>query len=425
MIQKIRGTQDILYDQVKYWRLIVEQAKKILESADYLEIRTPIIEYTSLFTKTLGKDTDILSKEMYSFYDQAQRAVTLRPEGTASVVRALVENKLYNYNNIRRFWYVGSMFRYERPQSGRQRQFHQLGIECFGTRDPRADVEVIYLACKLLDQLKCNSFQLEINSIGTYNDRHKYQEELKNYLSPYLRDLDEDSKTRLRTNPLRILDTKNIKTQEILVHAPKLSNFLDSCSKKHFATVCQYLSYLDISYEINEKLVRGLDYYNNTAFEMKVDSLGLSTEKTICGGGRYDNLVRQLGGQEVPAVGWAIGVERLYNLLKNKVKFITSSVDVYVASQGEAANRYSLFIMRFLQARRLNVTLDLSNQSFRKQLKNADKASAKVCLIIGEREMLNKTVTIKWLNNGKQENFKQDLLHHYIQCLKNKIYSFY
>nr|YP_009296696.1 histidine-tRNA synthetase [Apophlaea sinclairii]AOM65836.1 histidine-tRNA synthetase [Apophlaea sinclairii] len=420
-MRKIRGTHDILLEEIKYWELIVEKAKHLFERAKYSEVRTPIIEDTSLFTKTIGLDTDIISKEMYSFRDQNKRDITLRPEGTAGIVRSLVENKMYTSNMMNRIWYYGPMFRYERPQNGRQRQFHQIGVECFGTTSPRADVEIIYLVIKLLEQLRCNNLTLEINSIGTFINRAKYQEELKNYLFSYISELDDDSLKRLYTNPLRILDSKNTHTQKILSAAPKLYNFLDLYSKRHFEFVCQYLKYLNISYIINNKLVRGLDYYNNTAFEVKINPSDSRSTQTICGGGRYDNMIYQLGKVKVPAVGCAIGIERLYSLSKNRIKFFTSKTDIYIAAQGKLATQYSLFLMKFLRSRQFIVVVDFSNKIFKKQLKKANQLSAVVCFIIGDKEMLHKIITVKLLSDGTQEVFKQNQLHYYIQYLQNKV----
>ena len=423
-MRKIRGTRDILYDEIQYWRLIMQTAQQVFEQAKYMEIHTPIIENTDLFTRSIGRDTDIISREMYSFRDQSDRNITLRPEGTSSVVRALIENKLCGLNIINRVWYSGPMFRYERPQNGRQRQFYQLGIECFGTTNPRADVEVIYLAVRLLEQLRCQGLVLEINSIGNSFSRAKFQEELRSYLLPYVDELDNDSRKRLYTNPLRILDSKDFNTQKVLVDAPKLYKFLDVQSKQHFESVCQYLNFLNIRYVINNKLVRGLDYYNNTAFEIKTkrtNGIGSIVQKTICGGGRYDNLIYQVGGRKIPAVGWAIGVERLYFLVKNRIGFLNSNIDVYIASQGSGPNQYSLFVMKFLQSRKFTTVLDLGNKPFKKQLAKANKMAACVCLIIGEKEMLNQTITVKWLDNGMQEVIRQSLLPYCVQYLRNKI----
>lgn len=421
IIQAVRGTKDILSHEIQYQRLIVEEARKILESASYLEICTPLIENTNLFVRSIGQDTDIINKEMYCFQDQGNREITLRPEGTAGVTRAFIENKLYAQNNISRFWYFGPMFRYERPQAGRQRQFHQLGIECFGTTDPRSDAEVIHLATNLLTQLKCTKFSLEINSIGKLHHRTQYQNALRNYLLPHINELDENSKNRLYTNPLRILDSKNLQTREILAKAPLLYDFLDHNSKQHFERVCNNLNTLNIPYTINNQLVRGLDYYNNTAFEIQIKLKNTPTSITVCGGGRYDRLVKQLGGPDTPAIGWAIGIERLQQAIKNKFKLSNKNIDIYIASQGEAANQYSLQIMKLLQEKRFTTVLDFSNKSFTKQLTKANKASATACLLIGEQEMLDQSITIKWLHNGEQETLKQEGLDTTISYLKYKI----
>lgn len=419
IIQAVRGTKDILPHEIQYQRLIVEKARKILESANYLEICTPIIENTNLFVRSIGQDTDIINKEMYSFQDQGKREITLRPEGTAGVTRAFIENKLHTQNNISRFWYFGPMFRYERPQAGRQRQFYQLGIECFGTTDPRSDAEVIYLATNLLTQLKCTKFSLEINSIGDLHNRTQYQNALRNYLLPYINELDENSKNQLYTNPFRILDSKNLKTREILAKAPILYDFLDYNSKQHFERVCNNLNILNIPYAINNQLVRGLDYYNNTAFEIQIKLQ--DTPITVCGGGRYDRLVEQLGGPNMPAIGWAIGIERLQQVIKNKFQFFNPNIDIYIASQGEDANQYSLEIMKFLQEKKFTTVLDFSNKSFTKQLTKANKASATACLLIGDQEMLDQVITIKWLHNGEQEILKQEELDTTVPYLKHKI----
>ena len=422
-IQKIRGTQDILYDQIKYWRLINETAKNIFESTQYLEISTPIIESTDLFTKSIGRETDIVSKEMYSFLDQNNRNITLRPEGTTSIVRTFIENTALKSSYINRFWYNGPMFRYERPQKGRQRQFHQIGIECFGTMNPRADVEVIFLAVKFLQKLKCKNLCVEINSIGDILSRSKYQEKLKQFLLSYIAELDKDTIQRIYSNPLRIFDSKSLKIQKILDNAPKLYNFLDTYSKQHFEYICQYLNYLNIPYIINNKLVRGLDYYNNTTFEIKTNTNIYKQQKTICGGGRYDNLIYQLGGGKIPAVGWAIGIERLSNILNNKINFPSNHVDIYIVSRGYPGSTYSLGLMKLLQANKFMVMLNLDSKSFKKQLKKAYKVLAIVCLIIGDNEMRNNTIVVKWLNNGKQEVVQQEAFPYYIQYLQYKISS--
>ena len=335
-MQTLRGVKDILPGEIEKWQKIYDIAYNILSKANYLEIRTPILENTELFKRSIGTFTDIVNKEMYSFEDQGQRDITLRPEGTASIARAFISNKMYINNNIHRLWYLGPMFRYERPQKGRQRQFHQLGIECIGSNSPIADIEVIRLALKFLNQLSIKECNLEINSIGNLEERNEYKEKLVSYLTKYQDDLDIDSKKRLINNPIRILDSKSKKTQEILLEAPKLKNFLKIDSLNHFNYICENLKYLNIPYEINDTLVRGLDYYNYTAFEININELG--SQNTVCGGGRYDKLIEQIGGPSTPSVGWAIGIERLIIIISplhdNSITIVTMTTRLHSLSSG-------------------------------------------------------------------------------------------
>nr|YP_010204058.1 histidine-tRNA synthetase [Ahnfeltia fastigiata]UAT97547.1 histidine-tRNA synthetase [Ahnfeltia fastigiata] len=400
-MQPLRGTRDILPNETIFWQYIYNTVLRVLTTSSYHEIRTPILESTSLFKRSIGNGTDIVNKEMYSLIDQGNREITLRPEGTASIARSFISNKLYQESQINRLWYLGPMFRYERPQSGRQRQFHQLGVECIGSISPMADTEVIHMAIKILTQLNCKDYQLEINSIGDLAERNKYKTDLKDYLKYYNRDLDIESQKRLEINPLRILDSKNLQTQEILIKAPRLQNYLKSDSIQHFNLVCKYLNNLNINFQINNMLVRGLDYYNYTAFEVKTHLLG--SQDTICGGGRYDNLIKQLGGPNTPAVGWAIGLERLLMLVKSKLDIDYPKVDLYIATQSLAAKDKIWSIILILEKYNINFELDLSDSSFQKQLKRANKSKAIGCLILGENEIQNNTVTIKWLVTGDQE----------------------
>nr|WOA02403.1 histidine tRNA synthetase [Gloiopeltis furcata] len=416
-MQPLRGTKDILPDEILIWQHIYSQALKILTLSNYHEIRTPILESTTLFKRSIGNGTDIVNKEMYSFKDQGLRDITLRPEGTASVARAFISNKLEQANKIQRLWYCGPMFRYERPQNGRQRQFHQLGIECIGSFNPMADAEVIRIAYSILKALKCPDYQLEINSIGNTQERNNYKEALTEYLYKYKNDLDTDSLKRLQINPLRILDSKNQKTQEILCNAPLLASFLQKSSKKHFYNVCDYLTCSNIRYKINQKLVRGLDYYNYTAFEIKTRSLG--SQDTICGGGRYDSLIQQLGGQKTPSVGWAIGLERLVLLIKNIITLKESKPSIYLAPQGTLAQKKIWTMISILEKNQISFELDLNGNTFRKQLKKASKSGAKVCLLLGEDEIHNNIITIKWLNNGSQEQLAYNNLSTLINKLKS------
>nr|YP_010195633.1 histidine-tRNA ligase [Gracilaria baiana]UAD83030.1 histidine-tRNA ligase [Gracilaria baiana] len=398
-MQPLRGTKDILPHEITYWQHVYNKASAILSLHNYSEIRTPIIESTNLFQRTIGEETDIINKEMYTFTDQSNRNITLRPEATASIARAFVNNKLYQ-NKLQKLWYLGPMFRYERPQNGRQRQFHQLGIECIGSLSPMADAQVIHLANELLYQLELKDYTLEINSIGSLEERQIYKIDLVEYLLQYKKDLDKDSQNRLYSNPLRILDSKNIKTQEILKYAPNLSKYLNKTSAEHFHTVCKHLENLSIPYIINHKLVRGLDYYNQTTFEMKTNSQ--DRQNTICGGGRYDNLIEQLGGPKTPAVGWAIGLERLLQIIEQELILSQQPINVYIATQGLEAQKKIWKIIQNLEKENIKFELDLSNTSFQKQIKRASKLGAKFCIILGDQEINDNCITTRKLDEHKQ-----------------------
>jgi histidyl-tRNA synthetase len=419
MIQALRGTRDILPEEVGFWQLIEDTAREILSRAVYQEIRPPIFEQTDLFERGIGEATDVVGKEMYTFKDRGDRSLTLRPEGTAGVVRAYIQNKLQAQGGVQRLWYTGAMFRYERPQAGRQRQFHQVGLELLGSNAPRADVEVIALATDILQTLGLKNLELDINSVGNNSDRAQYREALVSYLEPYKNDLDEDSKERLTRNPLRILDSKDPKTQAIAQNAPKIIDHLSTESKKHFDMVLQLLTDLEIKYQINHCLVRGLDYYTHTAFEIKSSDLG--AQATVCGGGRYDGLVAELGGAETPAVGWAIGMERLVLLLQKLQANPVTTPDLYLVSRGEVAEAQGLLLAQKLRNAGLGVELDLSGSAFGKQFKRADRSGAVACLVIGDAEAENKTVNLKWLASGEQQAIAQSDLLAMTEKLKIKI----
>jgi histidyl-tRNA synthetase len=419
MIQALRGTRDILPEEVGYWQLIEDTVREILGRGVYQEIRPPIFEQTDLFERGIGEATDVVGKEMYTFKDRGDRSLTLRPEGTAGVVRAYIQNKLHAQGGVQRLWYTGAMFRYERPQAGRQRQFHQVGLELLGSNSPRGDVEVIALAVDILQALGLKNLELDINSVGNSSDRAQYREALISYLEPYKNDLDEDSKDRLVRNPLRILDSKDPKTQEIAQNAPKIIDHLSPESKKHFDTVLQLLDDLEIKYQINHCLVRGLDYYTHTAFEIKSRDLG--AQATVCGGGRYDGLVAELGGAETPAVGWAIGMERLVLLLQKLQTNPVITPDLYLISRGEVAEAQGLLLARKLRNAGFGVELDLSGSAFGKQFKRADRSGAVACLVLGDAEAENKTVNLKWLASGEQQAIAQSDLLAMTEELKIKI----
>ena len=414
-IQALRGTRDILPEEVGYWQKVEATAREILGRAAYREIRTPIFETTSLFERGIGEATDVVGKEMYTFSSRGEKnySITLRPEGTAGVVRSYIENKLHAQGGVQRLWYVGPMFRYERPQAGRQRQFHQIGLEVLGSADPRADAEAIALAVDILQSLGLRNLRLDINSVGNGEDRQRYRQALLEYLTPYKEELDPDSQDRLDRNPLRILDSKDKRVREIALDAPKILDYLGSESKSKFERVQNMLSDLGISYQINHRLVRGLDYYTDTAFEIQSDDLG--AQATVCGGGRYDGLVKELGGPDTPAVGWAMGLERLILLLQQLDAKINakpaSTLDFYLVSRGTGSESQALLLAQKLRSAGFSLELDLSGSAFGKQFKRADKSGALACLVLGEEEAAKQTVQLKWLASGEQKSLTQaDLL---------------
>ncbi|MEM8780521.1 MAG: histidine--tRNA ligase [Cyanobacteria bacterium P01_G01_bin.49] len=419
IIQTLPGTRDILPEEIGYWQYVETVATEILSRAMYYEIRPPIFEQTSLFERGIGEGTDVVGKEMYTFTDKGDRSVTLRPEGTAGVVRAFLQNNLYAAGGVQRLWYCGPMFRYERPQAGRQRQFHQIGLELIGTGDARTDVEVIALATDILKTLGLQSLKLDLNSVGDRRDRQQYREALVNYFLPYKDELDPDSQNRLDLNPLRILDSKDKRTKEISQNAPNILQYLSETSRKHFDQVQNLLTELGIEYQLNPCLVRGLDYYTHTAFEIQSDDLG--AQATVCGGGRYDGLIEELGGNPTPAVGWAIGMERLIILLKQRQASPQISPDFYIVSRGETAETQGLLLAQKLRSQGLTVELDMSGSAFGKQFKRADRSGAIACLVLGDEEAKTKTVQLKWLTTKEQKSMGQTELFNNLGELKEQI----
>lgn len=419
-IQASRGTRDILPDEVGYWQRVEAIARDILTRAAYREIRTPIFEQTTLFERGVGEATDVVSKEMYTFQDRGDRSLTLRPEGTAGVARSYIDHNLSAQGGVQRLWYVGAMFRYERPQAGRQRQFHQLGVEVLGSADFRADAEAIALATEILQTLGLKDLRLDLNSIGDSSDRQKYREALVAYLTPFKEELDADSQDRLTRNPLRILDSKDPRTQTILDQAPSILDYLSPDSQRRFDRVQQLLSDLGIACNVNSRLVRGLDYYTHTVFEIQSDDLG--AQATVCAGGRYDGLVAELGGAETPAVGWAMGLERLILLLQQIQPATPSPVDFYIVSRGEKAESQSLTLAQSLRRSGFITELDLSGSAFGKQFKRADRSDAVACLILGDTEAETKTVQLKWLRSGEQTAIEQTALLEMVDELRQQIF---
>jgi len=420
-IQATRGTRDILPEEVGYWQQIEAAAREILGRAAYQEIRTPIFEQTNLFERGIGEATDVVGKEMYTFKDRGDRSITLRPEGTAGVVRSFIEHSLSAQGGVQRLWYCGSMFRYERPQAGRQRQFHQIGVEVLGSPSPRADVEVIAIFVDILQALGLKNLVLNLNSIGNAGDRQQYREALVAYLTPYKGDLDADSQDRLTRNPLRILDSKDERTQAILTEAPSVLDHLNPDSSQRFEQVQTLLTDLDISFQINTRLVRGLDYYTHTVFE--IQSADLGAQATVGGGGRYDGLVTELGGADTPAVGWAIGIERLVILLRQLHSLPAPNVDFYLVSKGTQAEAQAVVLAQRLRHDGFTVELDLSGSAFGKQFKRADRSGAAACLILGDEEAANQTVQLKWLATGNQAAIAQSQLFATVDELHQQIDS--
>ncbi|WP_394189223.1 histidine--tRNA ligase [Pseudoalteromonas atlantica] len=404
-IQAIRGMNDCLPGDTQVWQKVENILRETVASFGYQEIRFPIVESTDLFKRSIGEVTDIVEKEMYTFADNNGDSLTLRPEGTAVCVRAGNQNGLL-YNQEQRLWYMGPMFRHERPQKGRYRQFHQFGLETFGIATPDIDAEVILLTAQLWKQFGISDHvRLELNSLGSNEARAQYRDALISYLEQHVDVLDEDSKRRMHSNPLRVLDSKNPDVQAILVDAPKLSDHLDAESKEHFASLCERLDAAGVIYTVNERLVRGLDYYNRTVFEWVTDSLG--AQGTVCAGGRYDGLVEQLGGKASPAVGFAMGLERLVLLLQalECVGGIRRNADVYLAAMGDKASIQAPLIAAQLRADvpGLRVMVHAGGGNLKKQLKRADKSDAVVALIIGEDELEQGVVTVKYLRERKEQ----------------------
>jgi histidyl-tRNA synthetase len=399
-LQSLPGTSDLLPVETPLWQRIEATARDHFRRAAIGEIRTPLLEATELFKRGIGEATDVVGKEMYTFLDRGERSCTLRPEGTASVVRAAIQHGLLA-KGPQRLWYGGPMFRYERPQKGRRRQFHQIGVELLGVADASSDAEAIAIAWDLLADLGVGGLQLEINSLGTPEDRQRYRAELVSWLEAHHDQLDPDSQNRISTNPLRVLDSKNPETQALLAGAPTLVDALAGESHERFARVRLALEALGIPFVLNPRLVRGLDYYGHTAFEITSNQLG--AQATVCGGGRYDGLVEQLGGPATPAVGWALGMERLVLLLSQTpaAEPAAGVPDLYVISRGEAAEVQALVLTRLARQAGLAVERDASGGAFGKQFKRADRSGAPWAAVIGDSEAADGEVVLKDLH-GEQ-----------------------
>ncbi len=409
-IQSIRGMSDMLPDLAGYWQHLEQACQRAARQYGYQEIRFPVLEMTGLFKRAVGEVTDIVEKEMYTFNDRNGDSLSLRPEGTASCVRAALQGGLL-YNQIQRLWYLGPMFRHERPQKGRYRQFHQFGIEAFGLLNPAIEVEQLLLTRTIFQSLNLlGDVSLELNTLGSFDCRAKYRALLIDYFSQYQSILDEDSKRRLNTNPLRILDSKNPQMQDLISQAPQLLDHLDDVSKRHFDSLCLLLNALNVEFTINPTMVRGLDYYCHTVYEWVTSALG--AQGTVCAGGRYDGLVEKLGGRATPAVGFAMGLERVLLLLQQHQTF-PSTVDAYIVSLGEKALAAGLDLAERCRSLipNFNVVVDVTAGSAKSQFKKADKSGAQYALVLAEEEIQQQCVTLKYLREDlPQQQMSYDQL---------------
>lgn len=398
LIKAARGTKDIFGEDAVKYTYISKTAQEIFESYGYTFIKTPIFEETDLFKRGIGEGTDVVEKEMYTFKDRGDRSLTLRPENTASVVRSYLENAIYGKEDVTKYYYNGSMFRYERPQAGRQREFNQIGVEVLGESSPILDAEVIAMSYSLLEKLGITDLEVHINSVGTNASRTKYREILLNFLEPMKEELCEDCRMRMEKNPLRVLDCKVDKCKELTKDAPSIIDSLNEEERAHYETVKKYLDIFGVKYVEDSRLVRGLDYYSSTVYEIVTNKLG--AQGTVLGGGRYDNLLKQLGDKDIPAVGFAAGVERMMMLLEDYPK---NNPDVYVAWLGENTQEFGLKIAKILRDNGIKTFVDFNSKGMKSHMKKADKLAVKYCIIVGEDEMNKDVVVLKDFSARTQE----------------------
>tara|TARA_B100000315_G_scaffold117295_1_gene107538 strand:+ start:3826 stop:5082 length:1257 start_codon:yes stop_codon:yes gene_type:complete len=415
--QAIKGVKDILPKNIGKWHFLEKTAKELFETFCYYEIRVPVFEKTAVFTRSIGEDTDIVEKEMYTFKDKGDESITLRPEGTASIVRAFVEHQMYNPPSVVKLYYSGPMFRFERPQSGRFRQFYQIGVEAFGSEDPSIDAEVIFILIKLLNSVGLSNLELNLNNIGCPDCRPVYRDELQKYFESRIDALCQNCKQRNARNPLRILDCKNKGCIEVVNEAPTIDHFLCDICKTNFDQVQNFLRKLGTPFKINLRLVRGLDYYSRTAFEVLASGLG--AQNAVAGGGRYDGLVKEFGGPQTPAVGFAMGVERIISLMEHQEKF-TFKPKVFIVSLGDTAKEVAFQLLNNL--RMAAVPSDWSNNqgSLKSQMRKADRSAADFVLIIGENELKNEKLILRNMKTSQQEEMP---LKNIVECVKSRIKS--
>ena len=402
LIKAVRGTKDIIGEEAKKYVYISNVAQKMFENYGYNFVKTPIFEETELFKRGIGEATDVVEKEMYTFKDRGDRSITLRPENTASLVRCYLENAIYAKEEISRFYYNGSMFRYERPQAGRQREFNQIGLEVFGEKSPKVDAEVIAIGYKFLEKLGISDLEVKINSVGSKESRTIYREKLIEHFSKHLDDMCDDCKDRINRNPLRLLDCKVDKDKDFYKSAPNIIDFLFEDERKHYEDVKKYLNVFGIKYTEDPTLVRGLDYYSSTVFEIVTNKLG--SQGTVLGGGRYDNLLKELGDKDIPAVGFATGVERIMMLLGEN--YPKNNPDVYIAWLGENTSETALKIAESLRDNDIKVYIDYSEKGMKSHMKKADKLSVRYCIILGEDELNKGIVLLKDFSTREQKEVK-------------------
>ena len=411
LIKAVRGTKDIIGEEAKKYVYISNVAQKMFENYGYNFVKTPIFEETELFKRGIGEATDVVEKEMYTFKDRGDRSITLRPENTASLVRCYLENAIYAKEEISRFYYNGSMFRYERPQAGRQREFNQIGLEVFGEKSPKVDAEVIAIGYKFLEKLGITDLEVKINSVGSKESRTIYREKLIEHFSKHLDDMCDDCKDRINRNPLRLLDCKVDKDKDFYKSAPNIIDFLFEDERKHYEDVKKYLDVFGIKYTEDSTLVRGLDYYSSTVFEIVTNKLG--SQGTVLGGGRYDNLLKELGDKDIPAVGFATGVERIMMLLGEN--YPKNNPDVYIAWLGENTSETALKIAESLRDNDIKVYIDYSEKGMKSHMKKADKLSVRYCIILGEDELNKGIVLLKDFSTREQKEVKIEEILNYIK----------
>ncbi len=416
-----RGTQDILPGEVEKWQFVENTARDLCKRYQYKEIRTPIFEHTELFARGVGESTDIVQKEMYTFQDRKGRSITLRPEGTASTVRAFVEKKLYaNPSQPTKLYYIGPMFRYERPQTGRFRQFVQFGIEALGSHDPAIDAEVISLAMNFYKILGLKSLKLVINSLGDADSRKAHREALIAHFEPRIGEFCSDCQNRLKQNPLRILDCKKDRDHELMENAPSILEFLNEDSKNYFSKVQQYLTANDIEFKVDPGLVRGLDYYNHTAFEIMSNAEGFGAITTLCGGGRYNGLAQEIGGPETPGIGFALSIERLLAALEAEgIELpISSSIDCYIVTMGDQAKDRAVALLNEMRNAGLTAEKDYEDKKMKAQFKAADRHQAKFVCVLGDDELEKNVISIKNMETGTQEEISINQVISYLKQTK-------